>query len=385
MARDVVTESKFQQIRPIEEKDLDDLFNEAIKVVAQYDRASASLIQRRLCIGYARAARIIDQLEACGAIESSKGGSSSRAVLVTNADDFIKAKPIKHNLYNEPVLKYTKPRSKIIIKPKANPWKKSFYETVNDTSYKKLDDYTFPLGYSGDVLVTKNLTDFTHLSITGNLSSDKEFLLDTIITSLISKLSPDKFRLILVDANRFLSFYEGLPHLLSLLITESDKSISALRWCMAEMERRFKLFTEEKVRDLTGYNKLHNKVTLPEILIVINHFEHVYIYSPVEMADAMVRLTSLGRRAGFHFIITTDRLTRTEVPVVLQSNIPNKIFFRLTSRYDSGSTKINGAEDLKNGEAIIVSDLERTPTNFDTIYTSEDNVKDVVKEITSQK
>ncbi|MFC1711183.1 DNA translocase FtsK [Patescibacteria group bacterium] len=380
MIRNITDEHKSKAGRIFGEDELDELFEEAVKIVTQYDRASASLIQRRLSIGYARAARLLDQLETSGIIGPADG-SKPREVLIKNPADMKNIKRQKKNEYQAPILKYTKPKIGIIKKPKKNPWKKSLYDIVNDSSYKKLGSYCFPLGYSNEKLIYKNLSNFSHLSITGNASSNKEFLLDTIITSLILKLSHEDLKLVLIDTTKYLSFYKGIPHLLTPLISEAENSISALQWSCAEMNRRFNLFTGAKVRDIDGFNKTDKRQRLPRILIIINHFEEIFFFATAETGCLATRLASLGQKAGIHFILTSDRLTRAEVPIALQSNITNKIFFRLTSRSDLGLTKVGGTGSLDTGETLMLSESDNIPVKFDAVYTSDKSIKKIVQAI----
>jgi DNA segregation ATPase FtsK/SpoIIIE-like protein len=200
MSRNIVDEQKAEALQSVFESDLDDLIEDAVKVVCQYDRASASLIQRRLSIGYARAARIMDQLEAMGVIGSSEG-SEPREVLITNPDEVKQIKRKEKKVYEEPQLKYKAPKLSVINKPKQNPWKYSLSDIT-----KKLGEneaMAFPLGFDeSKKLILGNLKELGSLIITGNIWSNKEFFLDTLLTSLILKNSPRAIRLVLIDESR---------------------------------------------------------------------------------------------------------------------------------------------------------------------------------------
>lgn len=380
MTKNILDETKSIVSKFLGEDELDELFDEAVKIVTQYDRASASLIQRRLSIGYARAARLLDQLESAGVVGSSDG-SEPRNVLIKNPEDIKNVSRKEDPKEKEVEYKYSKPKLSIITKPNNNPWKKSLYDLVNDPLYDKLSSYSVPFGYSDKEIINKDLKNVSHISISGNISSQKEVLLDTILTSLISKLSHNELKLILVDTTRYLDYYNGLQHLLTPVIESSDRFVSALRWTLYEMDRRRKMFIEEKVRDIDSFNVAKKGLELPEIVIAVNHFEHNYYYSPVEVGDAISMIISLGKKVGVHLILVTDRMTKKEVPLEAQANILTKIFFRLTHKVDSGKARIAGVDELGLGEAIIISEFDNKPAKFDAVYTSDENIKAIVESV----
>ena len=380
MSRNIIDEQKSASIKAVFERDLDDLIEDAVKVICQYDRASASLIQRRLSIGYARAARIIDQLEAIGAIGSSEG-SEPREVLIKNPEEAKHIKRKEEKVYEEPELKYKAPKLSIIKTPKKNPWKYSFSEIT-----KKLGENearTFPLGFDeSKKLILGNLKELGNIIITGNIWSNKEFFLDTIMTSLIVKNSPRAIRLVLIDESRYLNYYDNLQHLLSPVIYDLDKAVSAIRWAISEESRRLKLLSEWNMRKVED-SIMGDFELFPDILLVINQVENLFNVYKDETVSGIKQLTMNGGRAGIHLILTSNRLTVKEIPAEIQSDIPNRVFFRLTTKQDAGSGNIAGVDKLEAGEAIYLK--EGTQTKLNAIFTSEENVKDVVKEIVSQK
>jgi DNA segregation ATPase FtsK/SpoIIIE-like protein len=380
MSRNIVDEQKAEAVKSVFESDLDDLIEDAVKVVCQYDRASASLIQRRLAIGYARAARIIDQLEALGVIRSSEG-SEPREVLIKNPEEVKHIKRKDEKIYEEPELKYKAPKLSVINKPKQTPWKYSLSDIT-----KKLGENearTFPLGFDESrKLILGDLKELGSLIITGNIWSNKEVFLDTLLTSLIVKNSPRAIRLVLIDESRYLNYYDNLQHLLSPVIYSLDKAISAIRWAISEESRRLKLLSEWNMRNVED-SVMGDYELFPDILVVINQVENLFNVYKDETVSGIKQLTMNGQRAGIHLVLTTNRLTVKEIPAEIQSDIPNRVFFRLTTKQDVGSSNISGVDKLEAGEAIYLK--EGTQTKLNTIFTSEENVKDVVKEIVSQK
>jgi len=383
MPRNILKEPQAQRIITIGDDELDELFKDAVEVVCQYDRASPSLIQRRLSVGYARASRIIDQLQSAKVVGPADG-SKPRDVLIKNSEEVLKQileTPREEEEVDIEVNtpKYKKPNLKIINKPKDNPWKYSLYDTLKDKSFKNSEGFPFPIGFTEDKkLVTADLDGVKHLIIGGYSLSQKEVMLDTILTSLLLKASPNDLKLILIDSVRYLNFYDNLPHLLTPVINETEKSISAFRWLMHEMDRRLKIFNEIGVRDLSGFNEKSDNL-LPHILVMINQFEDCLFYSPVEVEDALTRILMLAPRCGVHVIFTANHLTKQFVPTGIQSEIPNRLLFRFTSYHDAGSGIVTEVEKLQPGEALYMSD--NNPIKLDAIYTSEENIKKVVNEI----
>jgi len=380
MSRNIVDEQKSASIKAIFDSDLDDLINEAVKVVIQYDRASASLIQRRMGIGYARAARIIDQLEALGVIASSVG-SEPREVLIKSPDEVTGIKPKKEDEYIEPELKYKAPKLSIISKPKQNPWKHSLSDVANKLGENEV--LSFPLGFDEhNKLIVGNLKELGSLIISGNIWSNKEVFLDTLLTSLVLKNSPKSLRFILVDQSRYLNFYDSLQHELTPVINELEKSISAIRWVQSEQYRRIKIFAEAKVRNIEDYNAI-SRDKLPDILFVVSQVENLFNAYPDESVIGIKQLTLKGQMVGIHLVFTSNRLTVKEIPAEIQSDIPCKIMFHMTSNNDAGQLKGSNAEKLEAGEIIFIN--EGKSEKLEAIYISEENVKNVVKEIISEK
>lgn len=285
------------------EEELDDLIRDAIKVVCQYDAASASLIQRRLSIGYARAARLIDQLETLKVVSSSDGSSKPRRVLVQNAEEFIKnLSPLKLPPTEDlpPLNTNYKPRKALFL-PKEYLGNKNPMEMVlgNDNKDKpvKVD-----FGKIGNLLII------------GTPISKKHELIETFLVSVLSNFTTKEVNLIVYDSTSSYLKFKNIPHLISPIITDWDKATSALRWCMAETDRRFKLRAEG------------NKVEFPEVYFIYN-----FDFKDTEKEDALKRLTSMAYRAGVHLIICADQLS--DIPKSVRDNIPVRLIFDKFGEY----------------------------------------------------
>ena len=276
---------------------IDDLFKQAVEIVCQYDRASASLLQRRLSVGYARAAKLIDELEAAHVIAPSDGTSKPREVLVQDAEEFLKNLP---QIDMKPKDQF--PVSNNVYKPKIAEFLPEELKNQNDP--KKMI-----LGTDKNKeIVEVDFSKIGNLIISGNPISKKYELIESFLLSTLSNFTPKELALIIYDPNYSFLNYKNLPHYLTPIIENWDKAISALRWCMSETDRRFKSKAEGNIEKF------------PEIYIIYN-----YDFMDVEREDSLLRLTSMAYRVGIHLIIITDRLN--DLPKNLRENIPAKLTF----------------------------------------------------------
>lgn len=285
------------------DNDLDDLIQDAIRIVCQYDASSASLLQRRLAIGYARAARLMDQLEALKVVSSFDGVSKPRKVLIQNAEEFIK---------NLPPLKLPPAQNLPPPNPDYKPRKASFLpkEFLENKNPKEM-----VLGKDNkEKLVKVDFGKIGNLIVVGNPISKRYELIETFLVSVLSTFTTKEMNLIIYDSTFSYLKYKNIPHYLSPIITEWDRGISALRWCMAETDRRFKL----KVGG--------NKVEFPEIYFIYN-----FDFNDVEREDALKRLTSMAYKAGVHLIVCADQLA--DIPKSVRGNIPVRLTFDKFGEY----------------------------------------------------
>jgi DNA segregation ATPase FtsK/SpoIIIE-like protein len=360
----------------MEDGDIDDNFKQAVEVVTQYDRASASLLQRRLSIGYARAARLIDQLEAAGVVGPAEG-AEPREVLIRSVDEIIpqngKNSQEKEVWFPEPPKNYKLPSGVKLSSAYDIPWGTQFSEVYKRTDFEDLKvEFPIPLGFDGEGnLKAESLLDVNNLIIAGNPLSQKENLVDTILLTNLLRYAPSQLKLILIDPTHYLDLYEGIPHLLSPVISDQTKEISALKWTLYEVERRQKQFAEKAVRNIRAFNEQMGFQALPYILTII----YVGGYS-VETEDALVQLTTQGARTGIHNIIVTDHTSGALLPNILKSNIPARAIFRLTSAGESKAIDISGAEMLEPGELIYKPNYGGSE-KLKALFTPETNVKEV--------
>ena len=249
---------------------------------------------------------------------------------------------------------------------------------------------TFALGkdITGNVKVC-NLQKMPHLLVAGTTGSGKSVCLNSIIVSILYKASPDEVKFIMIDPKQVeLSMYEGLPHMVvPKVITDPTKAVNALQWAVDEMERRFKLISEERVRNMGEYNKLdkvvENKVKkMPYLVIIFDEFADFMAVAKNEIEDKIRRIAQKARAAGIHLILATQRPSTDVVTGTLKGNLPARIAFKVASRVDSevilGST---GAEKLLGYGDMLYKPSDAEPSRLQGCFIDTPETKDIVNYI----
>ena len=228
-------------------------------------------------------------------------------------------------------------------------------EIIDSEEFKKAKSkITFAVGkdISGNAIVA-DLKSMPHLLIAGSTGSGKSVCINSIITSLIYKASPEEVKLILIDPKVVeLGNYNGIPHLLIPVVTDPSKAAAALNWAVAEMTDRYKKFAEEGVRDLESYNEYvraneeHEKV-MPQVVIIIDELADLMMAAPSQIEESICRLAQMARAAGMHLIVATQRPSVDVITGVIKANIPSRIAFAVSSQVDSRTIlDMQGAEKL---------------------------------------
>ncbi len=242
--------------------------------------------------------------------------------------------------------------------------------------------------------VLRSIAAMPHLLIAGTTGSGKSVTIHAIITSLLYRYGPDDMRFIFVDPKRVeLTLYNGIPHLLTPVITESKKAILALKWAATEMNRRYDILESESVRDITSYHKKYAATfakpaddsddapdRMPYIVIVIDELADIMQAFPRELEAAIVRLAQMSRAVGIHLILSTQRPEVNVITGLIKANVPARIALRVPTQIDSRTIlDAGGAEKLLGqGDMLAVigdSQAERLQSAFIT----EEEVKNVVK------
>lgn len=235
--------------------------------------------------------------------------------------------------------------------------------------------------------ITANISKMPHVLIAGTTGSGKSVLLNTWICSLLFRATPSEVRLILVDPKRVeLIGYNSIPHLLTPVIVEQDKILSALKWSLSEMDRRYKLFSEVGVRNIDSYNELSGFQALPYIVIMIDELADLMSYSPVEVEDSICRLAQMARATGLHLVVSTQRPSVDVITGLLKANIPARIAFNVSSMIDSRVIiDMPGAEKLLGrGDMLFVPPDQAKPTRIQGTYISEAEVARLVDYLKSK-
>jgi len=273
-------------------------------------------------------------------------------------------------------------------------------EIISDAKFNKKEiKLPIALGKSiSGVPIIGDLTTMPHLLIAGTTGSGKSVCINTIILSLLYKYSPEKLNLILIDPKMLeLSTYEGIPHLLCSVITESKKATAALGWAVKEMENRYKLMTSVGVKNIDGYNA-KNKKHMPYIVVVVDEMSDLMLISGKEIENYIQRLSQMARAAGIHIIMATQRPSVDVITGTIKANFPTRISFQVSSKIDSRTILgEQGAEQLLGkGDMLFMSSANRI-VRIHGPYVSETEIEkinsflrsqgkpDYIKEITTIK
>ena len=213
--------------------------------------------------------------------------------------------------------------------------------------------------------IVGDLVSMPHLLIAGTTGSGKSVCINTLILSVLYKHTPDTCKLILIDPKMLeLSVYQGIPHLLSPVITEPKKATSALKWTVKEMETRYRKMTEDGVRNISGFNEKaqkEGKKVMPYIIVVVDEMADLMMVSGKQVENYIQRLAQMARAAGIHIIMATQRPSVDVITGTIKANFPTRISFQVTSKIDSRTILgEQGAEQLLGkGDMLFMSSASR--------------------------
>lgn len=256
-------------------------------------------------------------------------------------------------------------------------------EMLNSKVMKESESkLTVPLGLdvSGNFRVGK-IDKMPHVLIAGQTGSGKSVLMNAWIATLLMRASPDEVRMILVDPKRVeMSLYNEVPHLLSPVIHEPEKVVSALKWALKEMDRRYKLFAEVGARNVAGYNEMSGLQGLPYILIFIDELADIMLYAPAEVEDSVCRIAQMARATGIHLILATQRPSVDVLTGLIKANIPSRVSFAVASMTDSRVIlDTPGAEKLLGrGDMLYVPPDQAKPSRIQGPFVSDEEVKRLI-------
>lgn len=259
--------------------------------------------------------------------------------------------------------------------------------------------------------VVANLAKMPHLLVAGTTGSGKSVGVNAMILSLLFKAGPEEVRLMLVDPKMLeLSIYEGIPHLLTPVITDMKEAAGGLRWCVAEMERRYKLMSKMGVRNLDGFNeKVREAIqagtplldpiwnpqehgespgtqaprleTLPYIVVVIDEFADMMMIVGKKVEELIARIAQKARAAGIHLILATQRPSVDVITGLIKANVPTRIAFQVSSRIDSRTILDQGGSEnlLGNGDMLFLPAGTSVPSRVHGAFVSDDEVHRTVE------
>ncbi|MBU0618932.1 DNA translocase FtsK [Patescibacteria group bacterium] len=236
------------------------------------------------------------------------------------------------------------------------------------------------LNVSGDPIID-NIARMPHVLIAGSTGSGKSVCINSIISTILFRASPEEVKLILVDPKRVeLTQYNGIPHLLTPVIVEPEKVVSALKWALEEMERRYKVFASVGARNIGGYNELTGFQAMPYLMIVVDELADVMLFAPSEVEDSITRLAQMARATGIHLVVSTQRPSVDVITGLIKANIPCRIAFNVTSMVDSRVIiDMPGAEKLLGqGDMLYIPPDQAKPTRIQGAFISDGEIKKLI-------
>jgi S-DNA-T family DNA segregation ATPase FtsK/SpoIIIE len=259
-------------------------------------------------------------------------------------------------------------------------------EVIDSDNYRKSSSYlTVALGkdIAGNPIVS-DLSKMPHLLIAGATGSGKSVCINSVIISLLYKASPSDVKLLMIDPKMVeLNNYNGIPHLVSPVVTDPRKAATVLEWAVLEMDKRYKKLSELGIKDINRYNEYmvkNNEKKLPNLVIIIDELADLMMIAPTEVEDSICRLAQKARAAGIHLIVATQRPSVDVITGLIKANIPSRISFAVSSQIDSRTIlDMNGAEKLLgNGDMLFYPYGASKPLRLQGSYISDGEVESIV-------
>lgn len=265
-------------------------------------------------------------------------------------------------------------------------------KSVIDTPEFRRSDSKLSVALGKDIAgkpIIADLQKMPHLLVAGATGSGKSVCMNAIIASILFNASPNEVKMIMIDPKMVeLTVYNGIPHLITPVVTDPKKAASALRWAVKEMENRYVLFSAAGVKNIEGYNENAEKSEtgeekLPYILILIDELSDLMMIAPADVEDAICRIAQMARAAGLHLVIATQRPSVNVITGIIKANVPSRIAFAVSSQVDSRTIlDMNGAEKLLGkGDMLYFPTGVPKPFRVQGVFISDEEIESLVMEI----
>jgi S-DNA-T family DNA segregation ATPase FtsK/SpoIIIE len=229
--------------------------------------------------------------------------------------------------------------------------------------------------------VVADLTRMPHLLVAGATGSGKSVCINSVITSLLVTRTPDEVQFVLIDPKQVeMSQYRGLPHLRLPVVTEMERVVAALRWTVIEMERRYTRFSEVGARNIVAYNERFPQDRLVYLVVVIDELADLMMTAPEDVERLICRIAQLGRAAGVHLVVATQRPSVDVLTGLIKANLPTRIAFAVSSMVDSRVIldRVGAERLLGRGDALYQAGDEMNPRRVQGAFASDDEIEAIV-------
>ena len=285
--------------------------------------------------------------------------------------------------------------------PNKNPVGVPIREVI-EVRRKDMSAMKLPVSLGKDIMGNNIITDLSkmpHLLVAGSTGSGKSVCVNSMIASLLITKRPDEVKIVLVDPKKVeLSNYNGVPHLYYPVVTDPKMASVALQNMVKEMEKRYQLFADNKVKNITGYNEMMAKEMkknpedtslklMPYILIIIDELADLMLVAKKDVEDSIMRITQMARAAGIHLIVATQRPSTDVITGVVKANIPSRIAFAVASQVDSRTILDGGGAEklLGKGDMLFKPMGENNALRIQGNFISDDEIERVIKYVSSQQ